>query len=153
MHAAVYHSPLGEVALLMGAAGLHSLQFGCVEPQGDAQGFAPVIRWLDCYFAGQACVLPALDMRGTPFQRRVWQACLNIPYGETWTYGELAAAVGSPGAARAVGGALGRNPLLLMVPCHRVLPAGGGCGNYAAGSGLKERLLQWERIDKRGLWV
>lgn len=86
-----------------------------------------------------------LDLSGlTPFRQKVLDACARIPFGETATYGELAAAVGSPGAARAVGGAMATNPVAVVVPCHRVLRAGGGLGGYAGGLVMKERLLRLE---------
>ena len=86
-----------------------------------------------------------LDPRGTPFQRDVWRALLEIPYGETRSYGELARVVGKPGGARAVGTANGSNPLSLIVPCHRVIQSGGGIGGYGGGVALKKRLLAMER--------
>jgi len=86
-----------------------------------------------------------LDLRGTPFQRRVWQALLGIPYGETRSYGEVAAAIDQPGASRAVGLANGANPVPLVVPCHRVVAAGGRIGGYGGGVRLKQRLLAMEQ--------
>lgn len=85
-----------------------------------------------------------LDVGGTPFQRAVWGAARAIPHGRTRTYGEIAAAVGRPGAARAVGQALGANPVPLLVPCHRVVAAGGGLGGFTGGLDLKARLLALE---------
>ena len=85
-----------------------------------------------------------LCLRGTPFQRRVWEALRAIPYGETRTYSEIAAAVGSPRASRAVGMACHRNPVLLFVPCHRVVAAGGRLGGFACGSETKQFLLTLE---------
>lgn len=86
----------------------------------------------------------ALDLCGTNFQLRVWAALLGIAAGETVTYGELASRIDMPRAARAVGSAVGSNPLAFFVPCHRVLPAAGGVGNYRWGSVLKRRLLAQE---------
>jgi methylated-DNA-[protein]-cysteine S-methyltransferase len=86
-----------------------------------------------------------LDLQGTPFQRAVWQALLDIPYGATRSYGAIAAAVGRPGAARAVGGACHANPIGLIVPCHRVVGADGGLTGYAGGLDLKARLLAHEQ--------
>ena len=102
--------------------------------------------WLDCYFAGEQpdpSDLP-LSPKGTDFQRRVWKELLRIPYGETATYGALAARLGS--AARAVGTAVGRNPLSVFIPCHRVLGAGGSLTGYAGGLENKEKLLRLEGI-------
>lgn len=84
-------------------------------------------------------------LRGTEFQQRVWRALCAIPYGETRTYGEVAAAVGSPGAARAVGMANHQNPILIAVPCHRVIGAGGKLVGYGSGLDMKEALLRLEK--------
>ena len=86
-----------------------------------------------------------LDLRGTPFQLRVWRALQDIPYGETRSYGEVAAAIGQSGASRAVGMANGANPIPLIVPCHRVIAAGGRIGGYGGGVRLKQRLLAMEQ--------
>jgi O-6-methylguanine DNA methyltransferase len=85
-----------------------------------------------------------LDIRATSFQRRVWEALRAIPYGETRTYGEIAAAVGSPRAARAVGQACGANPVSIIVPCHRVVAEGGKLGGYGWGLERKRWLLDHE---------
>jgi len=86
-----------------------------------------------------------LDMQGTPFQIEVWNELLNIPYGETRSYGEIAAAVGRPRAARAVGAAIGANPLPIIVPCHRVIGKNGSLVGFGGGLRLKERLLLLEK--------
>ncbi|HSH09817.1 MAG TPA: methylated-DNA--[protein]-cysteine S-methyltransferase [Oceanipulchritudo sp.] len=86
-----------------------------------------------------------LDPRGTPFQQQVWQELLRIPFSTTARYGDLAARLGSPNKARAVGTAVGANPIAWLIPCHRVLPASGGMGGYRWGVRAKERLLAWER--------
>ncbi len=96
------------------------------------------------YFKGQAPHLPALDLRGTDFQKRVWRALLEIPWGETRTYGDLAEALGKPGASRAVGAANGQNPVAILVPCHRVVAAGGRLGGYSGGLDVKRQLLAHE---------
>lgn len=100
------------------------------------------------YFQGnrRAFDLP-LAPAGTPFQLAVWAALRAIPYGETRTYGEVAAAVGRPRAARAVGGACHANPLLIVTPCHRVVGSGGALTGFACGLTVKERLLALERKD------
>lgn len=85
-----------------------------------------------------------LDVRGTAFQQKVWQALRTIPPGETWTYGELAAAIGRPGAARAVGAACGANPVCVVVPCHRVVGSNGALTGYAWGTARKKELLRRE---------
>ena len=91
-----------------------------------------------------------LDLRGTPFQRDVWDALLAIPYGETCSYADLAKRVGRPGAVRAVGSANGANPLALVVPCHRVIASDGKLGGYAGGLELKAKLLAMEQASKPG---
>ncbi|HTX68822.1 MAG TPA: methylated-DNA--[protein]-cysteine S-methyltransferase [Thermoleophilia bacterium] len=114
-----------------------------------APGASPILaqlrEQLGEYFAGRrrAFDLP-LAYPGTPFQLRVWEALLRIPYGETRTYAELAREIGAPGAARAVGSANGANRLAIVVPCHRVVAAGGGLGGYGGGLWRKLRLLETE---------
>jgi methylated-DNA-[protein]-cysteine S-methyltransferase len=115
------------------------------EWQRDDDGFEDVVAQLDAYFAGTLTEfdLP-LAMAGTDFQRRVWAALREIPYGETISYGELARWVGSPGAARAVGLANGRNPVGIIVPCHRVIGADGSLTGYGGGLPRKVWLLEHE---------
>jgi methylated-DNA-[protein]-cysteine S-methyltransferase len=96
------------------------------------------------YFAGRPPRLPPLDLRGSPFQRAVWAALLDIPWGEVRTYGEIALALGRAGGARAVGGANHENPVAILVPCHRVVQVGGRLGGYAGGLDLKRWLLAHE---------
>ena len=86
-----------------------------------------------------------LDPEGTPFQRRVWAALTRIPFGQTTSYGALANAVGKPGAARAVGSANSKNPIAIIVPCHRVIAADGSLCGFASGTERKSWLLDWER--------
>jgi O-6-methylguanine DNA methyltransferase len=101
---------------------------------------------LECVLRGeQPQRLPPLDLsKGTPFQQKVWRALLEIPAGETRSYGEIAAAVGEPGAARAVGAACGANPIPVLVPCHRVLAAHKKLGGFSAGLKWKRLLLERE---------
>jgi methylated-DNA-[protein]-cysteine S-methyltransferase len=113
---------------------------------------SPVLRdlggWLEAYFAGaNPAVTFPLAPRGTPFRQAVWEALREVPYGVTTTYGELAARLSTPGkkpSARAIGGAVGHNPISLVIPCHRVLGAGGALTGYAAGLDRKRALLQLE---------
>ena len=104
-----------------------------------------VVPQLEAYFAGELrdFDVPVL-LVGTPFQRRVWAALTQIPYGQTRTYGELAAAVGQPTASRAVGLANGRNPVGIVVPCHRVVGSGGSLTGYGGGLSRKRALLELE---------
>jgi len=104
------------------------------------------IQQLDEYFAGQRTSfdLP-LDMHaGTPFQQQVWQALLGIAPGATASYGSLSAAIGKPAAVRALGAAVGRNPISIVVPCHRVIRASGETGQYRWGAERKAQMLAWE---------
>ncbi|MFD9860680.1 methylated-DNA--[protein]-cysteine S-methyltransferase [Streptomyces alboflavus] len=111
----------------------------------DPSPFGPVTEQLAAYFAAELTEfdLP-LRLDGTPFQRSVWQQLLEIPYGETRTYGELAAELGNPAASRAVGLANGKNPIGVIVPCHRVIGANGGLTGYGGGLDRKQRLLAFE---------
>ncbi|MFD7788735.1 methylated-DNA--[protein]-cysteine S-methyltransferase [Streptomyces nojiriensis] len=107
--------------------------------------FPEVARQLTAYFAGEltAFDLP-LRLEGTDFQRSVWDQLVRIPYGETWSYGELAAKLGKPSASRAVGLANGKNPVGIIVPCHRVIGASGRMTGYGGGLDRKVRLLAFE---------
>lgn len=108
--------------------------------------FASAREQLEAYFAGELNEFTLeLRLTGTPFQRTVWEHLRRIPYGETRTYGELAAALGAPTASRAVGLANGRNPIGIIVPCHRVIGANGGLTGYGGGLDRKQRLLDFER--------
>jgi methylated-DNA-[protein]-cysteine S-methyltransferase len=111
----------------------------------DAAPFREAAAQLRAYFAGELrdFDLP-LAPRGTDFQRRVWSALREIPYGQTIAYAELAAAVGRPRAARAVGAANGRNPIAVVIPCHRVIGSGGALTGYGGGLARKRLLLDLE---------
>ncbi|WP_434599063.1 methylated-DNA--[protein]-cysteine S-methyltransferase [Streptomyces sp. A5-4] len=111
----------------------------------DPGPFAETVRQLDAYFAGELTQfdLP-LRLAGTPFQLRVWEQLQRIPYGETWSYGGLAERIGNPAASRAVGLANGKNPVSIIVPCHRVIGAAGSLTGYGGGLDRKQRLLAFE---------
>lgn len=111
----------------------------------DATPFGETIRQMAAYFDGELREfdLP-LRLDGTPFQQTVWEALRQIPYGETRSYGELAEAIGRPGASRAVGLANGKNPISVIVPCHRVIGANGSMTGYGGGLDRKQRLLAFE---------
>ena len=112
----------------------------------DPAAFAAVARQLDEYFDGSRTTFDlALAPAGTTFQRCVWDELTRIPPGRTVTYGEIAARTGRPGAARAVGAAVGRNPISIVVPCHRVVGADGSLTGYAGGVARKAYLLDLER--------
>ena len=148
---AVTASPLGNLTLTEADGALIRLAF-----TPDAPLLAPstallrrAVRELEEYFAGsrRAFTLPMIP-QGTAFQRAVWQALTAIPYGETLSYARLAARIGHPGACRAVGSAVGRNPLPVLIPCHRVIPQTGGVGGYAGGADRKSCLLALEKGKK-----
>ncbi len=112
----------------------------------DASPFARIIEQLNEYFAGRlkAFTVP-LAPQGTAFQMAVWQALRDIPYGETTSYGEIAARIGNPKASRAVGAANGKNPIPIVVPCHRVIGSTGSMTGFGGGIPIKEQLLALER--------
>jgi methylated-DNA-[protein]-cysteine S-methyltransferase len=121
-------------------------ELGEPEPRGrDADPFRAAAEQLDAYFAGELTTfdLP-LAPRGSEFQLRVWTALREIPYGRTESYGDLAQRIGSPGAARAVGLANGKNPIGIVIPCHRVVGSNGSLTGYGAGLDRKRRLLDLE---------
>ncbi len=153
-----YFSPLGEILLAAEDGALIGLWFrgqkyesaGLAGKQLDADLRNKVLlehtcAWLDAYFDGRrpTAILP-LAPRGTAFQQRVWHALQQIPYGETRSYGQLAEALGC-GSARAVGAAVGRNPISILIPCHRCLGADGGLTGYAGGLERKAALLALEQ--------
>lgn len=119
---------------------------GPVTFERDETTLAPALAQLDEYFQGTRHTFDlALDPRGTPFQRAVWNAVMAIPYGETRSYREIAGQLGRPAAGRAVGAANGANLLPPIVPCHRVIGANGALTGYAGGLSIKQRLLALER--------
>lgn len=171
-----YVSPLGPLTLVASDAGLRAVLWsgddparaGLARPLPDGEaGAAPVLavaaRQLDAYFAGSLTSfdLP-LDLHGTPFQLQAWLALADIPYGETRTYAEQAARLGRPAAFRAVGAANGRNPLSIVLPCHRVIGSDGSLTGFAGGLDAKRWLLAHEagprrssrsRIPTRESWI
>jgi methylated-DNA-[protein]-cysteine S-methyltransferase len=116
---------------------------GSADP--NAEPLPRAVRQLEEYFAGSRRTfdLP-LALQGTPFQQRVWRALTEIPYGETWSYGQLAKRIGNPKASRAVGLANGSNPISILVPCHRVIGADGSLTGYGGGMERKQWLLAHE---------
>lgn len=145
-----YDTPIGRLGIAEEGGALTRLSFLTGPPPGTVlEETPPIARCkaeLDEYFAGQRkdFDLP-LAPKGTDFQQRVWAALREIPYGETRTYGEIAAAAGNPKAARAVGMANNRNPIAVIVPCHRVVGSNGKLVGYAGGLDKKEFLLDLER--------
>ena len=112
----------------------------------DDMAFPGAVEQLESYFAGERFEFDIeMELVGTPFQRNVWAALLTIPYGDTRSYGEIAAQIGSPGAFRAVGLANGHNPIGIIVPCHRVIGSNGSLTGYGGGLDRKRALLALER--------
>lgn len=149
-----YISPLGPMTILGSAAGVHAVMFDGQKhersPQDAKAGENPAMRQmrleLDGYFAGEVRQFGApLAPQGTPFQQRVWAALLSISFGQTSHYGALAAILGNAQASRAVGAAVGRNPISIVIPCHRVIGASGTLTGYAGGLDRKRALLALER--------
>ncbi|RKZ19756.1 cysteine methyltransferase [bacterium] len=153
-----YESPLGLLDLESDGVALTRIRFPGEkrgpDPEAvrrdDAEPFAAAVAQLDAYFAGELAVfdLP-LAPGGTAFQRRVWDLLVEIPRGETISYAELARRVGNPAACRAVGAANGRNPLAIVVPCHRVVASDGALTGYAGGVAVKKGLLELEKRAPR----
>lgn len=150
-----YSSPEGEILIAANDNGLTGLWFyGAKYFAADLEDarteeLTPVLRqtlrWLDTYFSGsEPDFMPPLELHGSDFRRRVWAELAKIPYGETVTYGEIAKKLGVK-SAQAVGGAVGHNPVSIIVPCHRVLGADGSLTGYAGGTDKKARLLELER--------
>jgi methylated-DNA-[protein]-cysteine S-methyltransferase len=150
----VVDSPVGPLTLVAVNGSLTGLYMDQQRhrPPGDPFGepdstlFTKVILQLDEYFDGQRTEFDApMTLAGTPFQRTVWAALLEIPYGETASYGQIAKRIGRPTAARAVGLANGRNPIGIIVPCHRVVGSTGDLTGYGGGLQRKQHLLEFER--------
>jgi methylated-DNA-[protein]-cysteine S-methyltransferase len=146
-----------RIRLVASKSGLRAVQFHRFrEPQGERND---TNKWMNqateelrAYFAGRIRVFSVpLDMEGTDFQLNVWDRLTKIPYGETWSYAQVAEAVGRPKAVRAVGAANGSNPVAIIVPCHRVIGSNGKLTGYGGGLPLKKRLLELEGAWTMGL--
>ena len=157
IYTAHYNSPLGGITLTSDGMALTGLYFDGerdfpdLSPgrKKDLPLFGEVMRWLDLYFDGkEPDFSPALNPTGTAFQMSVWAILRTIPYGETTTYGAIAKrlekSTGKRMSAQAVGGAVGRNPISILIPCHRVIGADGSLTGYAGGLDKKEYLLRTE---------
>ncbi len=156
-----YESPLGGITLASDGIALTGLWFDgqkyfadtldALHEEKDLPIFQQTGTWLDCYFSGRVPnFTPDLHPKGTAFRRAVWEILLTIPYGRVMTYGEIAALLaarrgGVRTSARAVGNAVGHNPISLIIPCHRAVGAGGALTGYAGGLERKARLLAMER--------
>lgn len=164
-----YNSPLGGITMCSDGQALTGLLFDgekyfaetfSAEPAGMTEckdcslpAFAETVRWLDTYFTGKdPGFLPPITLRTTPFRREVCEVMLTIPYGKTMTYGEIAARIAKRRgldrmSAQAVGGAVGHNPISLIIPCHRVIGTDGSLTGYAGGVEKKAKLLQLEGVE------
>jgi methylated-DNA-[protein]-cysteine S-methyltransferase len=148
MRWAVTGSPIGDLSVGVDDAGVCAVRFGAVGRPGAADEplLRAAINQLRSYFAGELTVFTlSLSVHGgSDFERAVWRETAAVPYGEMRTYGQLASALGAPGAARAVGLACHRNPIPLIVPCHRVVGAGGRLVGFGGGLPRKRYLLEFE---------
>jgi methylated-DNA-[protein]-cysteine S-methyltransferase len=154
----VYESPIGPLTLAAGEAGLSGLYFPGRAPalvperSGRSPALADAVEQLEEYFAGERQRFELrLDLRGTPFQRSVWDELLSIPYGETISYKRLAERLGRLDRVRAVGGAVGRTPVPIIVPCHRAVGSDGSLTGYGGGLQRKQALLDLEGRVAGGL--
>ncbi len=164
-----YTSPLGRIALFADDEGLTGLWFEgqkyfaySVEKGGDEESI-PVLdeakHWLDIYFSGKnPDFTPPLHLKGSPFQMDVWEILLTIKYGSVLTYGDIAKKIAerrgiNKMASQAVGGAVGHNPISIIVPCHRVVGAGGNLTGYGGGIDKKIKLLELEGLDLSSFYV
>lgn len=157
----VYSSPVGEILIVSDGESLNGVWFldqkhfrssisDEIVPNEDLAIFCVVIKWFDDYFEGKN---PEVDFNlnphGSEFRRKVWRILREIPYGESMTYGEIASRISPTMSAQAVGGAVGHNPIAIIIPCHRVLGSKGKLTGYAGGIDRKIKLLELENIGYR----
>lgn len=148
-HTTYMNSPIGWIRLEATDTAICRAEWVAAPEEENPEAPTPLlqeaVRQLTAYFAGELTTfdLP-LSPEGTPFQQRVWQELRRIPYGEQISYAELARRTGNPNASRAVGSANGKNPIFILIPCHRVIQSGGHIGGYAYGSAMKAFLLKLE---------
>lgn len=147
-HRAVIKTPIGKLMIIEENGKITNIErteAETVEPKGNILKSAAA--WLDKYFKKEnPGNLSFINPKGTDFQKQVWEILIKIPYGKTTTYKEIASALGKPNAARAIGQAVGKNPILILIPCHRVL-AKNGIGGFGAGIENKLKLLSIENIE------
>lgn len=164
-----YKSPVGGITMASDGVSLTGLWIdGQKYFEGSLTGgyseaelpvFESAKRWLDCYFNGKIPdFVPPLRLEGTPFRKAVWEILLDIPYGQLTTYGSIAGELAKRKglermSAQAVGGAVGRNPVSIIVPCHRVVGSNGSLTGYAGGINKKIKLLSIEGVDMKKLFV
>lgn len=160
LFSAKYDSPLGEMLIVSDGEFVNGLWFNNQKyfkssinedlvNNDDLEIFNEVKKWLDDYFnALNPKINFKLKPSGSDFRMKVWKILTEIPYGETLTYGEIASKISSSMSAQAVGGAVGHNPIAILIPCHRVLGSNGKLTGYAAGIDRKIELLKIEKIIK-----
>jgi len=171
LYRSAYASPLGMITLASDGKALTGLwidgqkyhgdgTFEKMERKDDLPLFAAVKKWLDRYFAGERPKISELPLapEGSEFRRMVWNILCRIPYGETVTYGDIAKEVAlkmnkEKMSSQAVGGAVGRNPISIIIPCHRVIGAGGNLTGYAGGIDKKIKLLEHEGADMSQFFI
>jgi methylated-DNA-[protein]-cysteine S-methyltransferase len=145
-------TPIGVLRITQSGDAISRIELGSRDAEGASGSglLKEACAQLSGYFGGtlRRFELPLRPV-GTDFQLRVWRELLTIPYGQTRSYGDVARMAGRPGAARAVGGAVHLNPLLIVVPCHRVIMTGGGLGGFGCGTEIKQRLLALEGAKYR----
>ena len=168
-YTAEYQSPLGRILLASDGESLTGLwfvgqkYFADTLPYDHEEKNLPIFRqtiqWLDIYFGGEAPpFIPPLSMKASPFRLAVWEILKQIPYGQVITYGEIARALAQKRgletiSAQAVGGAVGHNPISIIVPCHRVVGSNGSLTGYAGGIDKKAALLKLENVDRTRLFI
>ncbi len=156
-----FGSPIGKIFLALTEKGLCAVGINerekdfinalekayNIKPVKDNTAFSEFARLLKRYLNGERLEIEIpLDMKGTDFEKRVWKTLLKIPYGRTKSYGEIAREIDLPKGARAVGNACGKNPIPIIIPCHRVVAGNSGLGGYSGGIGIKKRLLRIEGV-------
>ncbi len=165
-HYTVFKTDSGWVAMLVSPAGIvrltpaYSSEKGALEilqlkqedTRASCERFGASVNRIQDYYSGKPVAFPdKLDLSGgTEFQQKVWNSCRTIPYGETRSYGWIAQHIGRPEASRAVGNALGKNPVTVIIPCHRVIASDGGIGGFTGGLPAKRRLMKLEGIRVTG---
>ncbi|MEU4566125.1 methylated-DNA--[protein]-cysteine S-methyltransferase [Micromonospora sp. NPDC023956] len=153
----VLDTPIGDLSVAVDDTAVCGVHFGRVESAGPARDELSrrAVAEMDAYFAGELVEfgVPVAARRGSEFERAVWREMTRIPYGETVTYGAVAKVLGDPGAARAVGVACNRNPVPVIVPCHRIVGAGGKLVGFGGGLPRKVHLLELEaRVALQRAW-
>jgi methylated-DNA-[protein]-cysteine S-methyltransferase len=153
MYRAYYNSPIGTVEIVSDENSIIELSFVEETMESDSQASPQVLqtalKQIDEYFQGKRNAFDLkLKAEGTEFQQKVWQSLIEVPYGETACYGDIAAAVGNSKASRAVGGANNKNKIAIIIPCHRIVGADGSLTGYAGGLWRKEWLLKHEKNHK-----